>query len=227
MINELETLELAKNGNEQSFNELIDYTITKIKPAIFNSFNSLSKEDFEDALQAATVKAWQKMGNFRGDSLFSTWFFIIFKNEILNVLKSASRIKKHEIKVEDFGAHNEDENRTPAYDSIVQRNLLDDAVDDTAQSILQKQEDLQEYRKMLDAVLLKLKPSHREIIQMVFEQEKSYKEVSETLSIPIGTVMSRLYFARRNAQKLIEQYAQRNDIQLTNMGECRELTVTE
>jgi RNA polymerase sigma-70 factor, ECF subfamily len=226
MFNESEALELAKTGNEKAFTELVNHTITKIKPAIFNSFNSLRKEDFEDALQAAMVKAWQKMANFRGDASFSTWFYIIFKNEILNIIKNSSRIRKHEISTEEICSLHEDE-REARFESVVPRDLLDDNVNETAQTILQKQEDLNEYKTMLESVLGKLKPSHREIIQMVLEQEKSYEEVSDTLNIPIGTVMSRLYFARRNAQKLIQQYAQRNDLQFVGVGERRESSYTE
>jgi RNA polymerase sigma-70 factor, ECF subfamily len=226
MFNESEALELAKKGDEQAFNELVTHTLTKIKPAIYNSFSSLNKSDFEDALQAAMVKAWQKMDNFRGDATFSTWFYIIFKNEILNVIKHISRVRKYEVSKELFNPLNGDERET-GFEATIPRDLLDDRINETAQSILEKQEDLQECRSMLESVLNKLKPSHREIIQMVFEQEKSYKEVSDSLNIPIGTVMSRLYFARRNAQKLIQQYAQRNDLQLAGVGEYRESSDSE
>jgi RNA polymerase sigma-70 factor, ECF subfamily len=217
MFNESEALELAKSGNEKAFSDLVSYSLTKIRPAIYNSFNSLSKEDFEDALQSATVKAWQKMENFRGDASFPTWFFTILRNEILNVIKTASRIRKHEISREEISAMHDDE-KSSNFEAMIPRDLLDDSMNETAQTLLQKQEDMNQYREMLNSVLVKLKPSHREIIQMVFEQEKSYKEVSDELNIPIGTVMSRLYFARRNAQKLIQQYAQRNDIQLLSVG---------
>jgi len=217
MFKESETLELAKSGNEEAFNMLVSHALTKIRPAIYNSFNSLSKEDFEDALQTATVKSWQKMNNFRGDASFPTWFFTILRNEILNVIKTASRIRKHEISREEIVSLNNEE-RVSTFEAAIQRDLMDESINDTAQSLLLKQEDREQYKGMLDSVLGKLKPSHREIIQMVFEQEKSYKQVSDELKIPIGTVMSRLYFARRNAQKLIQQYAQRNDIQLSGLG---------
>lgn len=221
MFNEQEILQLVKNGDEEAFNTLVSHALSKIRPAIYNSFNSLSKEDFEDALQSASVKAWQKMDNFRGDASFPTWFFTILRNEILNVIKSSSRIRKHEISREEMASTGSDEN-TSNFEAMLPRDLMDESVNETAESVLKKQEDLEQYRSMLDSVLDKLKPSHREIIQLVFEQEKSYKEVSDELNIPIGTVMSRLYFARRNAQKLIQQYAQRNDIQLIGVGKSVE-----
>ncbi len=218
MTNESELIKQSKEGNEEAFGQLVEAALVKIRPAIFNAYNSLNVEDFKDALQVAATKAWQKLVNFRGDSAFSTWFFIIVKNEVLNVLNVRNGIRKHELSTEDIAKARDVENISD-YDYIYPKESISgECVVETAQTILEKQDEVRQYREMLNAVLDKLKPSHCQIIKLIFEEGKSYKEVSHELNIPIGTVMSRLFFARKNAQKLIAQYAQRNDIQLPSLG---------
>jgi RNA polymerase sigma-70 factor, ECF subfamily len=219
-MTENELLELSIQGDEAAFTQLVEETVNKVRPAIFNAYNPLNTEDFKDALQVATVKAWGKMATFRKESQFATWFFIILKNEVLNLLKTKNNIRKHEYPIEELAFKNDVDYKGGVDESgSLNPRLLDRAVVETAQTILEKQDELMEYRKMLTSVLDKLNPSHSEVIKMVFEEGKSYREVSDSLNLPIGTVMSRLYYARKHATKLIKQYAQRNNIQLSCVGE--------
>ena len=217
-MDEKQLLELSKQGNEEAFQKLVEQTVIKIKASIHQAYNPLNPEDFKDALQVASFKAWNKIESFRGEACFSTWFYMILKNEVLNVLHTRNNIRKHEYSLEEMcRAENKDEvdyERVPA-------GMLDEAVLDTAQTILEKQDEVKEYKKMLEEVLSKLKPAHSQIIRMNLDEGKSYLEISEELNIPIGTVMSRLYFARKNAQKLIKQYAQRNNLQLSSLGRSK------
>jgi RNA polymerase sigma-70 factor, ECF subfamily len=216
-MSEKELLESAVKKDEKAFEELIGLTVAKVRNSIFSAYNPLNPEDFADALQNATIKAWNKIENFRGESAFSTWFYIILKNEVLNILKSKNIVRKHEIPMDDLTRMKDTDGKYDA-ESMLPRDMIEYTVAETAQTILEKQDELQEYRNMLQGILVRLKPSHSQIIKMVFEEGKSYKEVSDELKIPIGTVMSRLFFARQNAQKLIKQYANRNNIQLSCLG---------
>lgn len=215
MSDEKNILSLAQNGDEKAFNELINNALVKVKPIIINSFSNLKKEDFEDAFQVACSKAWKKISDFRGDSLFSTWFYYILRNEIYNVIKTSSRIHKHEVSREEILSNLEESSRNS--DDFIPLDAIDKC-DVTAQTIMQGEEDVSQYRKMLDLVFDKLSPSQQKVIQLIFEEEKSYKEASDELNVPVGTVMSRLFYARKKAQSLIKQYAQRNNIQLPNLG---------
>ena len=210
---ESQLLELAVKKDEEAFSKLIEITVEKVRPSIFSAYRPLNNEDFKDALQNAMIKAWNKIESFRGESHFSTWFYIILKNEVLNTLKVKNIIRKNEISFDELARVRDSDDKATA------RETIEQAVVETAQTILEKQDEVKQYREMLNLILAKLKPSHSEIIKLVFEDGKSYKEVSEELNIPIGTVMSRLYFARQNAQKLIKQYANRNNIQLPRLVE--------
>jgi RNA polymerase sigma-70 factor (ECF subfamily) len=210
-----ELLQLAIQGDEEAFTKLVEASVEKVRPAIFGAFNPLNPDDFKDALQTAMDKAWRKMSTFRGESEFSTWFYIILKHELLNLLKVRSAIKKHEIPMVELFKLDPQEKED---DAARFHDTLDRAVTETAQTILEKQDDMEEYRKLITMVLEKLSPAHSQVIKLVLEDGKSYREVSDELNISIGTVMSRLYYAREHAQELIKQYAKRNNIQLSGLG---------
>lgn len=223
-MTEQELIDSAKSGNEDSFIKLIDNCSAKLKASIFKSYK-LSMEDFKDAMQIAMVKAWQKLETFRGDSAFSTWFYTVLRNEVLNILNQRNKINKHEVSTTSVASQNDIVNSSD-YDFIIlnrqnKSTYFDinptEVVCDTAQTILEKKEDVKKYKELVDSTLEKLKPSHSQIIRMIFEDGKSYKEVANELSMPIGTVMSRLFYARKHAKKLLMQYATRNNISLNKL----------
>lgn len=209
-MEEKEIVLLVKQGDEDAFKTLIDNSLPKLKNLIQNQYR-LSTHDLDDIVQISTIKAWQKIAAFRGDSTFVTWFFIILRNETLNFIKKKYNIDSHELTAQPFEESEGD------YENIL-HSSLDDQLDENARTIVEKRETMKLYKDIIEEVLKKLKPTHSQIIKMVLEEDKSYKEIAEALNIPMGTVMSRLFFARKNAQKLITQYAKRDDLQLTCLG---------
>jgi RNA polymerase sigma-70 factor (ECF subfamily) len=63
----------------------------------------------------------------------------------------------------------------------------------------------QDLRRALDEALARLNPDIRSTFVLFAEAELSYKEIAESLDIPIGTVMSRIHFARQKLQALLPQ----------------------
>lgn len=206
-----ENIAKAKAGDHAAFEALISQTINNVKPLIISSYKP-DPEDLKDAAQSASFKAWEKIKNFRGDSSFSTWFFVIFRNELLNIIAVRNRINKMEVPIDILMP--DEHQRSDGYD-IIHDQGLDGVLAETARTILEKKDQIKEYQEMILSVLDKLNPNHAQVIKMVFEDGKSYQEVSDELEIPIGTVMTRIYWARKRAQKLITQYAERKNIQLT------------
>jgi RNA polymerase sigma-70 factor (ECF subfamily) len=212
-------IELAKQGNEEAFDELIKKVTEKVRPTLFTAYSPLSTNDFEDAHQAAMVKAWGKIKSFRGDATFTTWFFSILRNELLNLFKERNLIRKHELSFEDMRVIVTDNGEKSSFETALNPNYPELSITDTARTLMEKQDELQIIRDMLNDVLDKMSPCHGKIMRMVFEEGKSYKEVSDELNLSIGTVMSRIHYARKHAQKLIKQYAKRNDLQFTFVGQ--------
>jgi RNA polymerase sigma factor (sigma-70 family) len=67
-------------------------------------------------------------------------------------------------------------------------------------------ESFKENKLLIDKVLRKLKPNHRDVLRMHHRDGMEYKDISKKLKIPVGTVMSRLYYARIEAFKIVKKY---------------------
>ena len=130
----------------------------------------------EDAAQEAFVRAFRAIRRFDTNEAFYPWFYRILKNVCLTALKK----------------------RRPGEFSLD----ADDAPplvappDDPSSSAERK-----ELRATIDTALARLSDAHREILHLSHFEELSYKEIAACLAIPIGTVMSRLWAARKALKK--------------------------
>jgi RNA polymerase sigma-70 factor (ECF subfamily) len=133
------------------------------------------REDALDASQDAFVRAWRNIGRFDGRSRFYTWYSAILRNVCISRLRR--RRPAAELSVEPAG---------PA--------------EQTDPSILAEQN---ERAQRLWRAIIRLPLKHREIIVMSHFQHMPYKDIAESLAVPIGTVMSRLHNARKALRDLL------------------------
>jgi len=124
--------------------------------------------DAWDISQQGFVNAWQGIKKFDTKKPFFPWLYAIIKNEALSRFK---RERKEEMK----------KNGLPL------KNI------DTPEENFKKKENTERLRK----ALLGLDEEKQEIIYLRHYAEMSYKEISEALDLPEGTIMSRLYYARK------------------------------
>ena len=129
-------------------------------------------DDAWDISQQGFVNAWQGIKKFDAERPFFPWLYAIIKNEAL------SRIKKENKEYEK------------------KNNLPLKSIDTPEENLIKK-----EKVKKLQEALLKLDEEKREIIYLRHYAEMSYREMSEVLNMPEGTIMSRLYYARKALQK--------------------------
>jgi len=132
----------------------------------------------DDASQEAFIRAYRAIHRFDLGMAFYPWFYRILKNVCL------TRLKKR--KIADFSL--DAENAPPV------AAKPNDPADNAS-------------RKELRATILQavdtLSDPHREIIHLAHFEQLSYKEIAECLSIPNGTVMSRLWAARKALKKVL------------------------
>jgi len=209
---EKDLIELAQRGDEGAFEKLLVEALPKLK-AFLTSQYPLQPTDIDDIVQAASVKVWKKIDRFRNESAFATWFYIILRNEAIDFIKRRKFIEEREVPARNFFYQEVDYEHLDSAEQILE---------DTAATMLEKKETIEIYRKMIEEVLSELSPKHSQIINLAMNEGKTYREIAEILNIPIGSVMSRLFFARKEAQKHIIQYARRNAIQLGCLGRCIE-----
>jgi len=174
----------CQTGKTESYRFLVDkYKNRAYYTALLFTGN---REDALDLSQEAFYRAFKSIKSFTPGKNFFTWFYRILKNISINHYK---RVKKRNVVFSD------------AEESAGTRIYI---------SPLAKPDEVFEEHEMRDLVwngLAKLKSEDREIIILKEFQEMSYKEIAEILEIPLGSVMSRLFYAKKKLAKILEEWA--------------------
>jgi RNA polymerase sigma-70 factor (ECF subfamily) len=170
-----------KKGNKRAYEILVRHYMTDAF-LIARGFVG-DPDDARDLSQDAFVKAYQARDSFDANRPFYPWLYRILKNHCLNFLKRGAR-KSGSLYYED----NPDRERFAS----------------TAPTPLQSLE-REERKAIVRAAIGYLSEDHREIVILKHFKGYSYAEIAGILDIPIGTVMSRLYYARKALKELIEQ----------------------
>jgi RNA polymerase sigma-70 factor (ECF subfamily) len=145
-----------------------------------------NEADALDAVQEGFIKALTHLDSFQGRSTFKTWLLRVVSNAALDFGRQRGRRETLSL---------------DAPETSGQESSHPLALDDPALGL--ERADL---RRLLDEALATLSEAQRRTFVLHAEAELSYREVAEVLGISIGTVMSRLYYAR---QKLRVYLAQR------------------
>jgi RNA polymerase sigma-70 factor, ECF subfamily len=186
---ERELLQRAQAGNEEAFGTLMR---NHYEPT-FRLIHSIVRDEHaaRDVAQEVWISAWKNIGKFRGDAKFSTWMHPIATRRAIDHLRSRKRFFDRFVPFlsgDDDG--NENAIRTP------------EAV---AESDPRQELDKAERSARFERALASVPPKHRAVIALREVQGLSYDEIAASLGIAKGTVMSRLFHARRMlAQKLGE-----------------------
>lgn len=152
---------------------------------------SKNKEEAEDLVQDTFLKAYKFYDKFEWGTNLKAWLLKILTNTFINNYKKNNRSV----------LMNDDYDIEPEYDVFISKE---------AAKTFQNPEDLF-FRKIfaedLDKALKKLPPEFRMVIILSDLEELSYKEISEILECPLGTVMSRLHRGRKLLQKYLIDHA--------------------
>jgi len=130
-------------------------------------------EDAADACQESFTQAFLAIPRLSHLDAFYPWFYRILRNCCLNMIRKKKSARK--------------------YRTEKQRN----AKETTDEALLSHELEKREEQQTVWRVLQKLQPEFREILIMKYIQGLRYAEISTLLRIPRGTVMSRLYYARK------------------------------
>lgn len=173
----------AQKGDMQAFEELVARHRDKIYARAYSMMRN--EEEAIDLSQEAWVKAWQRLKQFQGESSFSTWMTRIVINLCLDQLR---RQKRH--RAESIEAMDEESGG-------VERQMPVVTVNPTERL------ERGELRKRIDEALNQLTYAHRTVLVLHEFEEMEYKEIAKTMGCSIGTVMSRLFYARRKMAAIL------------------------
>src|ERR1700686_158623 len=174
---DLSLVRFAQSGEIRAFDRLVlKYRARVVELAMRYTRNSA---DAEDAAQEAFIRAYRGLQQFRCESAFYTWLYRIASNCARNLLKARSR---------------------DLINSTVDLPDEQNAADAPARlQDLETPEELtltDEIRGMVSATLEKLSEAHRAVITLREIDGLSYQEIASEMSIPVGTVRSRVFRAR-------------------------------
>jgi len=177
---------LARLGNGER--EALEELFGRYRLLAFRVAHRLlgNEADALDAVQEGFVKALTHLDGFQGRSTFKTWLLRVISNAALDLGRQRSRREMMSL------------DAPPAGDKARIQPL---AISDPGLGL--ERADL---RRLLDEALATLPEAQRQTFVLHADAELSYRDVAEVLGISIGTVMSRLYYAR---QKLRAYLAER------------------
>jgi RNA polymerase sigma-70 factor, ECF subfamily len=167
---------LARQGNRQAREDLFQRHRGVAYRVAFRLLGN--HQDAEDAVQDGLIKAFSRLEDFDGRSGFRTWLVRIVCNAAIDAGRKRGRLHVFKLKLGGDPARGEPE-----------------ASDDPAIGLVGA-----DLRRALDAALARLSPTVRTTFVLFAEAELSYKEIAEAQNVPIGTVMSRLHYARQKLQ---------------------------
>lgn len=133
-----------------------------------------NKEDALDVVQDAFIRAYVNLGKFDLQKDFGPWLLTIVRNLAIDLLRKRRRTAADELPE----VMPDKPGRVRADDKLLRKEVWNK--------------------------LMQLAPDHREIVFLKDYQGHSYAEIAEILSIPIGTVMSRLHHARKNLASAVK-----------------------
>jgi RNA polymerase sigma-70 factor, ECF subfamily len=173
----------ARKGDTGAFEELV----ARHRDKIFARALSMMRNEEEaiDLSQEAWVKAWQRLEQFQGESSFTTWITRIVINLCLDQLRKQKRHRAESIEELDEEGGG------------VERQMPVVTVNPTERL------ERGELRQRIDRALGQLSHEHRTVLVLHEFEEMEYKEIAKTMDCSIGTVMSRLFYARRKLAALL------------------------
>lgn len=180
----------AQRGDMAAFEELVARHRDKIYA---RALSMMRNEDAAiDLSQEAWVKAWQRLAQFQGDASFATWLTRITINLCLDQLRKQKRQRAESIEEMDEESGGM-ERQMPVITTNPTERL-----------------ERGELRQRIDEALGNLSDEHRTVLVLHEFEEMEYKEIARTMGCSIGTVMSRLFYARRKLAALLADLKKEN-----------------
>lgn len=168
VTNEAELIAQAQGGDRNAFSELVRIHARGVFNVVFHmSGDALVAED---AAQETFIKAWQNLTSYRPQSSLRNWLYRIAFNAGMDMLRKEKRILPNDI--EDLNLRDE----RPDPESVASQN---------------------ERTAIVQRAVMSLPEASRAVLVLREYEGMSYHEIADALDIPLGTVMSRLNYARK------------------------------
>ena len=177
----------ARHGDLGAYDELVRRYQERIYATVYHMTSN--HEDANDLAQEAFIKAFQALKSFKGGSSFYTWVYRIAVNKTINFLKQRKNKAQLSLNDLDFNAEHDP-----------------DLVALISEKTPRREINLTELQERLNAAMQKLSEPHRLVVTLHDVQGLSHEEIAEIMDCNIGTVRSRLFYARQQLQAYLSDY---------------------
>jgi RNA polymerase sigma-70 factor (ECF subfamily) len=184
---EMELVKRASKGDLPAYDELVRRYQERIYATVYHM--TANHEDANDLAQEAFIKAFHALKSFKGGSSFYTWVYRIAVNKTINFLKQ--RKNKALLSLDDLDLNAEHDPDLVAL--ISEKNP-------------RREISLAELQEKLNAAMQKLSEPHRLVVTLHDVQGLSHEEIAKIMDCNIGTVRSRLFYARQQLQAYLSDY---------------------
>ncbi len=184
---DLALVQRSKRGDTSAYDELVRRYHERVYATIYHM--TANHEDANDLAQETFIKGYQALQSFKGDSSFYTWVYRIAVNKTINFLKQRKNKLHISLNDLDFNAEND-----PDLVALISENTP------------RRDINLSELQEKLNAAMLKLSEVHRLVVTLHDIQGLSHDEIGKIMDCNIGTVRSRLFYARQQLQAYLSDY---------------------
>lgn len=174
-------------GNVEAFDRLILKYRQRLYSVIYNLTSN--REDTADLTQETFIKAFQSINRFKGRSTFFAWIYRIAVNSAYSHLRR-NKLRRF------FSFETIDEDLAP-------REILDAL---TSKSDVPRERVLKELQEKLNEALQTLSLKHRTVVVLFEIESLSHQEIAEIMGCTVGTVRSRLHYAKQQLQGKLQPY---------------------
>ncbi len=186
-VDDADLVKQAQAGDHTAYDALV----TKHRGKVYAMIMNMVKNDADawDLAQDSFIKAWRALPKFENRSKFSTWLFRISHNVVYDWMRKKKIRSEGELD-----------------DELLDANRIDMSAATAPKQSVRPDEAMvgNELKQKIDNALNKLSPEHKETIVLREVQGMDYKEIAEIMECSLGTVMSRLFYARKKLQTLLK-----------------------
>jgi RNA polymerase sigma factor (sigma-70 family) len=184
---DVELVKAARQGDMRAYDQLVQRYQERIYATVYHMTSN--HEDANDLAQETFIKAYSALKSFKGDSSFYTWVYRIAVNKTINFLKQRKNKVSLSLNDLDFNVENNPELVAFVSDKTPRRDIA-----------------LSELQEKLNVALQKLSDVHRMVVTLHDVQGLSHEEIATIMDCNVGTVRSRLFYARQQLQAHLSDY---------------------
>ena len=177
----------AQSGDLGAYDDLVRRYQERVYATIYHM--TANHEDANDLAQETFIKGHQALHSFKGDSSFYTWIYRIAVNRTINFLKQRKNKSHLSLNDLDFNAEHDPDLVVLVSDKTPRRDAA-----------------LTELQEKLNIAMLKLSETHRLVVTLHDVQGLSHEEIGKIMDCNVGTVRSRLFYARQQLQGYLSDY---------------------